>query len=56
MFAAFDRKQNGQEVDVTEVDIFGNTPDHGKLNRVFIYNGPMWAVWAHRHPETALFK
>jgi hypothetical protein len=39
-----ERKQNGQEVDVTEVDIFGDTPDHGKLNRVFIYNGPMWAV------------
>jgi hypothetical protein len=51
MFVAFDRKQNGHEVDV-----FGNTLDHGKLNRVFIYNGSMRAVWAHCHPETALFK
>ena len=39
---------------IPEHDIFGNTPEHGQLEPTFIYNGPMWAVWLHYHPETKL--
>ena len=56
IFVAFDRMKDGQEIEVTSVDAFGNTPDHGELERAFIYNGPMWAVWLHYRPETKLFQ
>jgi len=56
IFVAFDRRKDGQEIEVTEVDFFGNTKEHGRLERVFVYNGPMWAVWLHYHPDTKLFK
>ena len=56
IFLGFDRMQDGQEIDVRDIDAFGNTREHGKLKRAFIYNGPMWAVWRHYHPETKLFK
>lgn len=56
IFVGFDRMTDGQEVEVTEIDVFGNTPEHGQLEPTFIYNGPMWAVWLHYHPETKLLK
>ena len=56
VFVAFDRVKDGQEVEVTEIDLFGNTEEHGRLEPAFIYNGPMWAVWLHYHPDTQLFK
>ena len=56
MVVAFDRMQDGRVIEVTDVDIFGNTAAHGRLNRVFIYNGPMWAVWVHYYPQTRLVK
>ena len=56
MFVAFDRMKDGLTIEVTEVDVFGNTKAHGQLERVFIYNGVLWAVWAHYHPETRLMK
>ncbi len=56
IFVAFDRTKDGKEIEVTEVDVLGNTPDHGQLEPAFIYNGPMWAVWLHYHPDTKLFK
>jgi len=56
IFVGFDRMKDGQEIEVTEVDVFGNTPEHGQLEPTFIYNGPMWAVWLHYHPETKLLK
>jgi hypothetical protein len=55
IFVAFDRTKDGKEIQVDEVDVFGNTPDHGQLEPAFIYNGPMWAVWLHYHPDTKLF-
>jgi hypothetical protein len=36
--AAFDRMVDGAEVEVTEIDFYGQTPENGKLERVFIYN------------------
>ena len=51
---AFDRAPDGEELTVTEVDFHGNTPEHGQLERAFVHNGPMWAVWLHYYPETEL--
>ncbi|MCH9652388.1 MAG: DUF3179 domain-containing protein, partial [Planctomycetes bacterium] len=56
LFVGFDRMKDGQEIEVTDVDVFGDTREHGRLNRTFIYNGPMWAVWRHFHPDTELFQ
>jgi len=56
IFVAFDRLRDGEEVVVNEVDVFGNSRKHGRLDPVFIYNGPMWAVWVHYHPDTKLLK
>ena len=56
VFMGFDRRSEGREIEVTDVDVFGRTKDHGVLERSFIYNGPMWAVWSHYHPETKLFQ
>jgi hypothetical protein len=54
IFVAFDRLRDGEEVEVSEVDVFGNSRKHGRLDPVFIYNGPMWAVWVQYHPDTKL--
>lgn len=56
VIVAFDRTVEGEGVEVTSVDYFGNTEEHGRLQRAFVYNGPMWAVWVHYHPETGLVK
>lgn len=56
IFVAFDRMKDGVELELSEVDAFGNTPDLGQLEPAFIYNGPMWAVWLHYHPDTKLLK
>ena len=49
-------KEAGEEVEVTTVDYFGHTEEHGKLRRAFVYTGPMWAVWAHYFPQTEIVK
>jgi hypothetical protein len=56
VIVAFDRMKDGEELMVTEVDYFGHTEKHGQLHRAFIFNGPMWAVWAHYYPETDVVK
>lgn len=56
MFVGFNRMKNGEEIEVTDVDVFGYAGEHGKLERAFIYNGPMWAVWRHYNPDTQLFQ
>ena len=56
VIVAFDRRVNGLEVLVDDVDFFGNTNAHGQLQRAFVRNGPMWAVWLHYFPHTALVK
>jgi hypothetical protein len=54
--AAFNRDKGGEEVTVEDIDIWGNTPEHGQLERAYIYNSVLWAVWAHYHPETEILK
>lgn len=56
VIVAFDRMRDGKLLDVTEVDYFGNTTEHGKLERAFVYQGPMWAVWVHYFPMTELYR
>lgn len=56
VIVAFDRRVNGLEVLVEDVDFFGNTDAHGRLQRAFVHNGPMWAVWLHYFPHTDLVK
>ena len=56
IFVGFDRVKDGKAIEVSEVDVFGNTKEHGQLEPVFLYNGPMWAVWLHYHPDTTLLK
>ena len=56
IIVAFDRMRDGVEITVSEVDFFGNTKEHGKLSRAFVFNGPMWAVWAHYYPHTEVVK
>jgi hypothetical protein len=56
VIVAFDRMKDQQELTVTEVDFFGQTKEHGMLDRAFIFNGPMWAVWVHYYPQTKVMK
>jgi hypothetical protein len=56
VIVAFDRVVNGQEVLVEEADFFGNSDGHAQLERAFVHNGPMWAVWLHYFPDTELVK
>ena len=56
MFVGFNRMKDGEEIEITDVDVFGDAGEHGTLERAFIYNGPMWAVWRHYNPDTQLFQ
>jgi hypothetical protein len=56
VIVTFDRMKDGKELTVTEVDFFGNTKEHGELDRAFIFDGPMWAVWVHYYPQTKVVK
>ncbi len=47
--------QRDSDVEVTEVDIYGNSPA-SKLARVPSYNGVFWMVWSHFFPETRVMK
>ncbi len=49
----FDRRIDGETVEITEVDFFGNTPS-GKLSKVPMQNGVFWMVWSHWFPETGI--
>ena len=52
--AAYSRVKDGEVLTINEVDIFGNTPEHGKLEQEFLYSGVFWAVWLHYYPKTEL--
>lgn len=55
-FMAFDRMKNGEEIAVEEIDPLGNTPKNGKLDRIYVYNSVLWAVWAYYYPESEVLK
>ncbi len=54
--ASFDRVKDGQELTVTDIDVHGQTPTQGKLDRVYLYNSVLWAVWAHYYPDSKVLK
>ncbi len=54
--AAFNRMKNGSIIEVKDIDVFGNTLEQGKLERTFVYNGVLWAVWAYYFPESNVLK
>jgi hypothetical protein len=47
----FERRVNGGEIEVSEIDVYGNT-DKGKLKRVPQYPHVFWMVWSHWYPDT----
>ena len=47
----FSRTINGREIQVSEVDVHGNTPE-GKLERLPQYPHVFWMVWSHWFPQT----
>lgn len=55
IYCAFNRVVDGEELMISEVDVFGNS-DKGKLERAYIYNSVLWAVWAYYYPETDVIK
>ena len=47
----FSRRIGGQEIKVSEIDVYGNTGE-GKLKRITQYPHVFWMVWSHWYPET----
>ena len=52
----FDRFKDGSEIQVDEIDVFGNTTGHGQLKRVYLYNSVLWGVWAAYYPDSKVLK
>jgi hypothetical protein len=50
--ACFNRVKDGQEIIVEDIDVHGQTSTQGQLERVYIYNSVLWAVWAHYYPDS----
>jgi hypothetical protein len=53
---AFERSGVNQELQINEIDIHGNTPEYGKLERIYIYNSVLWAVWAQYYPDSEVLQ
>jgi hypothetical protein len=49
----FSRELEGEVLQVTEIDAYGNTPQ-GKLRRIDMFSEVYWMVWAHFHPGARL--
>jgi hypothetical protein len=47
----FSRNVNGRDIEVSEIDVYGNTPK-GKLERLSSYPHVFWMVWSHWYPST----
>lgn len=47
----FSRHIDGRDIEVSEIDVYGNTPD-GKLERLPQYPHVFWMVWSHWFPDT----
>jgi hypothetical protein len=54
--ACFNRIKDGQEINVSKIDVLGQTAEYGKLDRVYIYNSVLWAVWAYYYPNSEVIK
>ena len=55
MITAFNRVVDGKELEIESVDPYGNS-DQGKLERAYIFNSVLWAVWAHYYPQTEVIQ
>lgn len=49
--ACYNREKNGQVFDITAISIDGKT-EFGTLDREYIYNSVLWAVWAYFYPDS----
>lgn len=49
----FNRHLNGRDIEVSEIDVYGNTPE-GKLERLPSYPRVFWMVWSHWFPSTKI--
>jgi hypothetical protein len=49
----FSRRVEGRDIEVSEIDVYGNTPD-GKLERLPQYPHVFWMVWSHWFPDTSI--
>ncbi len=49
--ACFNREKDGQVLNISEISIDGKT-EFGKLNKEYIYNSVLWAVWAYYYPDS----
>lgn len=49
--ACFNREKDGEVLHISEISINGET-EFGKLNREYIYNSVLWAVWAYYYPDS----
>ena len=47
----FSRSVNGQVVEVSDIDVYGNTAE-GKLERLPQYPHVFWMVWSHWYPQS----
>jgi hypothetical protein len=47
----FSRHVDGHVIEVSEIDVYGNTPN-GKLERLPQYPNVFWMVWSHWFPDT----
>ena len=52
--AAFELEKDGQVLQVEEIDINGNTKNHGQLKRAFVFNSVFWGVWSWYYPNTGV--
>ena len=55
-YMAFNRIKNGEVINVTEIDEYGNTPEFGMLDRFYVYHGVLWAVWAQYYPGSEVLQ
>ena len=53
--ACFNKSGIGN-AEITEIDVHGNTPQFGKLDREYTYNSALWAVWAFYYPDTKVLQ
>jgi len=51
--SVFSRHIDGRNIEVSEIDVYGNTPD-GKLERLPQYPHVFWMVWSHWFPDTSI--
>ncbi|UCE92545.1 MAG: DUF3179 domain-containing protein, partial [Flavobacteriaceae bacterium] len=52
----FDRLVDNEVKTISEVSIDGNTAEFGQLDKVYLYNSVLWAVWAYYYPETDILQ